>query len=460
MDRGYQNFGSFFTPSVQSMIRDDAWKVPALPATVEAIRNDSNRDTQEFGPGMRAKFLIDFDAFTFINHGAFGGCMRHVLEEVGAWQAHCEAQPLRFIDRELFGHMVNLIRDMADFVACDHRELVFLPNVTTAISTVLFSIDLTTPAPDGVSPAEVLMLDIGYGSVKKAAQEACERGRARLVQAHVPLPLPEQGAEGGIESRLLGGLSPATRVVVLDAVASNTAVALPLPRLIQACRDRVPGVLVVVDAAHALGQQPLSLAALGADYVAANCHKWLCGPRGSAVLWAAQRHHVRLRPLVVSHGHGHGFTSDFIWDGNRDYAPYLAVGGALAWWRAHGRSARQYMHDTLAAAVQLLLRRWRSGVLAPLRLCAAMACVRLPDALQSRPPGSSDSADGKQLQEALYAHGVEVPVKVHAGSLYVRISVHVYNTEADYTALADAVNAIAAQLPQSVQSRIGHTAAQ
>lgn len=78
---------------------------------------------------------------------------------------------------------------------------------------------------------------------------------------------------------------------------------------------RAPGVRVLVDAAHALGQQEIDVAALHADYVTGNCHKWLCGPRGSAVLWAAARHHARLRPLVVSHGHGHGFTSDFIWDG-------------------------------------------------------------------------------------------------------------------------------------------------
>lgn len=84
--------------------------------------------------------------------------------------------------------------------------------------------------------------------------------------------------------------------------------------------------------------------------------------------------------------------------GNRDYAPYLAVGGALAWWRAHGGEARLYMRATLRAAAQDLQRRWRSGLLAPLRLCEAMACVELPASLQSRPPGTSDSADAKELQ--------------------------------------------------------------
>jgi isopenicillin-N epimerase len=61
--------------------------------------------------------------------------------------------------------------------------------------------------------------------------------------------------------------------------------------------------------------QPLDLAALGADYFVANCHKWLCAPRGTALLWVAPAKQAGIRPLTVSHGSGVGFTSDFIWDG-------------------------------------------------------------------------------------------------------------------------------------------------
>lgn len=99
MGRGYQNFGSFFTPSVQSMIADEEWTAPALPDSVAAIREQALLEHHQFGKSIRNNFLIDFGAFTFVNHGAFGGCMRHVQKEVSAWQAQCEAQPLRFIDR-------------------------------------------------------------------------------------------------------------------------------------------------------------------------------------------------------------------------------------------------------------------------------------------------------------------------------------------------------------------------
>lgn len=70
-----------------------------------------------------------------------------------------------------------------------------------------------------------------------------------------------------------------------------------------------------MDGAHALGMLPLDLEALGADYWVSNCHKWLCAPRGSAFLWVHPRHKARVRPLIVSHGYGSGFTSEFLWDG-------------------------------------------------------------------------------------------------------------------------------------------------
>jgi selenocysteine lyase/cysteine desulfurase len=67
------------------------------------------------------------------------------------------------------------------------------------------------------------------------------------------------------------------------------------------------------------GSLAMDVAAVGADYYVSNMHKWFCNPRGAAFLWvnpASVLGHVpRVQPLVVSHGSGAGFLSDFIWDG-------------------------------------------------------------------------------------------------------------------------------------------------
>ncbi len=95
---------------------------------------------------------------------------------------------------------------------------------------------------------------------------------------------------------------------------------------------------MLVDAAHALGQLPVDVERLGADFYVANCHKWLAGPRGSALMWASPRRKADVRPLVVSHGSGCGFTSDFIWDGECGAGAGRGVngGGAGAVWGRGG----------------------------------------------------------------------------------------------------------------------------
>lgn len=100
--------------------------------------------------------------------------------------------------RELFCYMVGAIRDMAQFVHCEPQDLVFVPNVTTALNTVLQN----TPLRPG---NKVLMLDIGYGSTKLIARAACEQHGAYLVLAEVQLPL-EEGYD--IQSRFLTCMAP------------------------------------------------------------------------------------------------------------------------------------------------------------------------------------------------------------------------------------------------------------
>lgn len=87
------------TPPVQHMIEQEYWTGPRLPDPICLVRQQLAQTPLAFGQPMRPNFSIDFAAFVFLNHGAFGACLRLCYAEVRAWQEHCEAQPLRFIDR-------------------------------------------------------------------------------------------------------------------------------------------------------------------------------------------------------------------------------------------------------------------------------------------------------------------------------------------------------------------------
>lgn len=72
---------------------------------------------------------------------------------------------------------------------------------------------------------------------------------------------------------------------------------------------------ILIDGAHALGSLDLQLSRFCPDFYASNCHKWFCCPKGSAFLYVKEDRQPHTRPLVISHGFGSGFNSEFIWTG-------------------------------------------------------------------------------------------------------------------------------------------------
>ena len=91
---------------------------------------------------------------------------------------------------------------------------------------------------------------------------------------------------------------------------------------------------MLVDAAHAPGQLPDDIAALGADHWVGNLHKWAYTPRGSAILWS--RPGADVTPTVLSWQLDDGYAASFDYPGTWDYAGWLAAADGLAYWAALG----------------------------------------------------------------------------------------------------------------------------
>lgn len=124
--QGYQNFGSFMGDNVQDLIAVPAVDYTPPPLPFAQPPPLSSGFSGNLGDSLRSEFFIDFNSWTFVNHGAFGGVCRAAQAEAALWRDHCEAQPLSFIDRELFPHVVRVIREMAEFVGCRPADLVFV----------------------------------------------------------------------------------------------------------------------------------------------------------------------------------------------------------------------------------------------------------------------------------------------------------------------------------------------
>jgi isopenicillin-N epimerase len=226
----------------------------------------------------------------FLNHGSFGACPREVLDYQAALRAEMEAEPVRFLSRELDGRLDAARGALAAFLGADADDLAFVPNATSGVNAVVRSRSFA--AGD-----ELLTTDHAYNACRNALEYVAERMGARVTVVSVPFPVASPDV---IVEAVLSRVTPRTRLALIDHVTSPTGIVLPVERLCAELGAR--GVEIVVDGAHAPGMLPLDLGTLGATYYTGNCHKWLCAPKGSAFLWVRADQRAVVRPLTISHG--------------------------------------------------------------------------------------------------------------------------------------------------------------
>jgi selenocysteine lyase/cysteine desulfurase len=118
--------------------------------------------------------------------------------------------------------------------------------------------------------------------------------------------------EGRIDTdQLLSLVDDRTRVVTISWVQFASGYRSDLGRIGRFCRDR--GVFFMVDAIQGLGGLELNVERDCVDAFAADAHKYLLGPEGSALLYISDRVLDRVRPTVV------GWTSVKDYEDHLDY---------------------------------------------------------------------------------------------------------------------------------------------
>jgi isopenicillin-N epimerase len=377
-------------------------------------------------------------AVTFLNHGSFGACPRRVLERQQEWRVRLERQPVQFLLRELEGELDTARAALASFVHAAAEDLAFVPNATTGVNTVLRSLEF---APGD----ELLVTNQEYNASRNALNYVAERAGARVVVAEIPFPFQH---EDELVAPLLAAVTPRTRLALLDHVTSQTGVVFPLAKIIRALTER--GVEVLVDGAHAPGMIPLDLAQLGATYYTGNCHKWLCAPKGAALLWVRRDRQPFIRPLAISHGANSRrtdrsrFLIEFGWVGTGDPSAWLSVPAALEFMGAQlpgGWPAVMARNRALAlAARQGLAEALNIPAPCPPEFIGSLAALPLPDAPDRalpRPPWIE-----YPLQNVLRGrHGFEVPVIPwpSAPRRLVRVAAQLYNALPQYEMLGRAL---------------------
>ncbi len=358
----------------------------------------------------------------FLNHGGYGATPLSVLAEQARLRAEMERNPPRFLSRTLPGLLRDAAAALAGFVVTSPERLAFVTNATAGVNAVLRS--LAFAAGD-----EILHTDHVYNAVRQTLHHVSRQTGARLVEAVIGMPV--SGAEPILEA-IAAACTPHTRLLVIDHVASASAITFPVAEIAALCRTR--GMLLLVDGAHAPGLLDLDVDAIDADWYVGNCHKWLCAPKGAGFIAVSARATPEIHPPVLSHAYGTGFVAEFDWTGTQDPTAFLAVPEALRVHAALGGAALRARNRALAASVAQpiadVLGTWLGG---DPTLFHAMVTIALP-------VRGASLATAREIQAWLYErHHMETVITSVAGQLFLRVSVAAYTTAQEYEGVGEAL---------------------
>ncbi|MBK5222736.1 MAG: cysteine desulfurase [Acidimicrobiia bacterium] len=310
----------------------------------------------------------------------------------------------------------------------------------------------------GARSREVVFTSGATESIAAAVWGASRRGSHQVLTAVEHSAVREQAERAGEvtvvgvdrlgrvdPAEVLGAIRPgATSVVHVQWGNHEVGTRQPLADIVHPCRDQ--GVLVHVDAAQAVGHDPISFADLGADLVSVSAHKF-GGPAGMGALLV--RRGLRLEPLLL------GGDQERARRGGHENTPAILGFGAAATalldadrLGIESTSNRRQTERVVEVATQI------DGVEAlgdpndrlPHIVCLGIAGVEpqpvligLDRAGVSVHSGSSCSSESIEPSPVLEAMGVDAQRSL-------RISVGWSTTDADIDALLDALPRVVADL--------------
>lgn len=368
--------------------------------------------------------LADFSlapGVAHLNHGSYGAAPRVVLDAAQVWRERMEEDPTSFFRDVLPGATRAAAARVAGFLGGCAEDWSFLENATQGTNAIIGSLKLK-PGD------ELLCLSQVYNAVNNTLRYHAERAGARVVTVPVPVPFTDPEP---LLAALAAAITPRTRLASFDHISSAGAVVFPVREMAAVCRER--GVPVAVDGAHAPGQLPLDVPALGVDWYVGNLHKWAFAARGTAIIWCTPDRQAALHPVAISHQLGQGFAAEFDFSGTRDSSAWLAAPEALDYLAALGPEAVHAHNNALAReAGEMLAEAWNSEISAAPQFRAAMAAVRLPGVT------AADRTAARRIARYLReAHNISAGIMVIDGGVWLRVSAQIYNELADYRPLAE-----------------------
>ncbi len=265
--------GAAGTAALTAAFRDDNHaRVLAAGAGVQNHDADGVAANEDYWREVQQAFTLDRTIINLNN----GGCCpspRVVHEAFKRYLDLSNQAPVYHMWQVLEPNIETVRRRLAADFGCDPEELAITRNASEALQIAQLGIELR-------SGDEVVTTNQDYGRMLDTWEQRVRRDGIKLTKISFPVP-PRSHDE--LADRLLGAITPATKVLHFCHITNLTGQIFPVRRICDEARRR--GVKTIVDGAHAFAHFPYKAADLGCDFYGTSLHKWLLAPIGTGFLY-------------------------------------------------------------------------------------------------------------------------------------------------------------------------------
>ena len=393
-----------------------------LGATTRSSAQDARAsDAVRRGLMPVADLLLE-PGLIYLQTGSLGPTPRPVMDAtIHAWMT-LESDPLLEGYKRAEPKMEAVRAKAAAFVGCKTDEIVVTTGTTQGMNWIAQGLQLS--AGD-----RVLTTDQEHPG-GRVCWDYVARKHGVVIDT-VVIPPGENDAQA-IVDRFAKGIRPKTKVLSFSHVLTSTGLRMPVAEICRVAQAR--GCIAVVDGAQCVGGIDVDVKALGCHAYATSCHKWLLAPKGTGLLYLSEELGTAIDPIPLQAGRAVYSDSS----GVCNIPGVLGLGAAIDYMQAIGKDAvekhnmalRNRLYAALADVPEISIVSAPPGPLA-----SPLLTFRLPDRMASR-----------ALQEKLLdAHKIAVKVVPSQWLNGTRLSMHLFNTDADIAALVDALRKEIAQ---------------
>ncbi len=221
----------------------------------------------KLGSHLRTHAFSFDPAYRPLNHGSYGAFPKVVRAKQRQIQDQTEGRSDPFIRFTIPKLLRGSREAVAPRLSASMEEVVFMPNATTGVKTVLRNLKYE----DGDI---ILYLSTAYGACEKTIMHVCETTAAQSLKIDVKFPIEDDAFVSTFRETVqrLTVQQKRVRIAMFDTVATFPGVCLPWKGLTVACREL--GVLSLIDGAHGIGHIDLTkLGELSPDFFTSNCYK-------------------------------------------------------------------------------------------------------------------------------------------------------------------------------------------